>query len=121
MKVYKRYKAALIAANGTPILRVHGFGKARGTLYIVGAGHEFTSLDLINGFGQLKGSISMMHLERLGNANHAKPGEVAPFSGRPCFACRACGGDATVTDGGPCPVCRTSDRRKWETDQRASA
>lgn len=68
MKTYKRYSAAKKAANGEPIIRV-------GNLFLVGvtvADAYGVSIDLLNGKGQITGSITARHLDRIGNGNHAE-------------------------------------------------
>lgn len=72
MKAYKRYSAARKAANGEPIVAI-------GDLYVVGitkADGYLTEIKLIDGGGRICGNVTARHLDRLGNANHAKPGDV---------------------------------------------
>ena len=69
IKAYKRYGIAKENSNGQPILRV---GTGAGTLYITG----LDSIDEIcilanDGKGSITGNITMKHLDRLGNGNHA--------------------------------------------------
>lgn len=73
MKTYRRLKLALAAANGKPLLQIHG---PKGTtLYVVA---DFSSLDSVailqpnnHGSANYAGQVSLGHLTRLGNANHA--------------------------------------------------
>lgn len=76
MKPYKRHSAATKAAAGMPIVRV-GFGSE--AVYLV-PGHrdlvklKLTEVSLVAPTGLLAGHITLGHLDRLGNANHAAPG-----------------------------------------------
>lgn len=63
LKTYKRYGAAIKAAQGQPIVRV-------GNLYIVGV-DSITEVALICPKGGVAGNVTLRHLDRLGNANHA--------------------------------------------------
>lgn len=70
MKTFKRYSAAQKEANGQPIIRI-------GDVFVVGVkietGHcvEISIIDGVS--GQITGSVTARHLDRLGNANHAEP------------------------------------------------
>jgi hypothetical protein len=72
MKVFKRFSAAIKAANGKPFIQVGGPKGKR--LYIVGPDdlHE-VSLMATNKRGNIEyaGHVTLGHLNRLGNANHA--------------------------------------------------
>jgi hypothetical protein len=67
MKTFKRFSAAKKAAKGEPILKV-------GDTFLVGVkqqdGH-YTEITLIAPEGCITGSITVQHLDRLGNGNHA--------------------------------------------------
>lgn len=67
----KRYADKLVPEPGytVAIIKV-----AR--LYIVDYFSPIDSLEIINPNGTYTGTVTVRHLERLGNANHAKPGAV---------------------------------------------
>ena len=79
MKTFKSYRNAHTAAEGGPILRV-GFGKA--ALFIVGFGDpaaaKLTEVGLIIPGQGIAGHVTLGHLDRLGNANHADPRSPIP-------------------------------------------
>jgi len=67
MKAFKRFSAAKQAANGQPIIRI-------GDTYLVGVtidGGYMTEISLIAPDGHISGNVTVRHLDRLGNANHA--------------------------------------------------
>jgi len=65
MKTYRNYYEARAEAGDQPILHV-------GDLYLTGI-DENTSVDLISGAGMTGARIILAHLDRIGNANYAKP------------------------------------------------
>ena len=69
LKVYRRLSTAEAHANGLPIIEIEG------GLYIVGfedlLDAQLTEIRLIAGDGGYAGCITLNHLNRLGNANHA--------------------------------------------------
>lgn len=73
LKVFKRYSTAKEHAAGRPIVRV---GSGSSSIYIVGM-HEIDEVAIIAADGSITGNVTMKHLDRLGNANHAtaKKGE----------------------------------------------
>jgi len=74
LQAFKTYSGARKIAGDGPVIRVGNLFLAAEVSDPVGLG--LTSVDLIGPKGQITGSVTMRHLERLGNANHAvaKPG-----------------------------------------------
>lgn len=73
MKTFRRYSAAKKAANGLPIIR---FGSGKNEIYLVSEGIDLVGLkiseiSLIAPDGYITGHITLSHLDRLGNGNHA--------------------------------------------------
>lgn len=79
MKAYKSFRTARRKSNGKPFIGIDGFGdKDRKPLFIVLddeslAALAHCSITLYTSLGMNKGSITLKHLNRLGNANHAEP------------------------------------------------
>jgi hypothetical protein len=74
MKTYKRYPDAEKAANGAPILAIEDLDD--GKIYIVFSANtnpKTTMISLIREDGLHTGCVTLRHLDRLGNANHAQP------------------------------------------------
>lgn len=68
MKAYKRYSSAKKAANGGVVLSIHG---RDGSLHIAGlSGLDEVMLSTPDSTSYA-GEITLLHLNRLGNANHA--------------------------------------------------
>lgn len=65
-KIYKTWNRAYKAARNRPILRV-------GDVWLVGDVTRLTEVSILDQ-GHYVGQISMAHLVRLGNADHAEPG-----------------------------------------------
>lgn len=66
-KTYKSYAAAVRANKANPgsiLVKV-------GDVYVVGKFHSTTELAVISDTGTITGHVTLRHLERLGNANHA--------------------------------------------------
>ena len=80
MKTYRSMRAAHTAANGQPVLRLTCGSEC---LYIVYEDPDpsTSGIDLIGPKGHLTGTVTLRHLDRLGNANWAKTDE--PRGGRP--------------------------------------
>lgn len=70
MKVFRRYSAALKAADGSPVLSIRNKGE---TLHIVGFGDDLSAAltEVSLHRSGIAGNVTLMHLNRLGNANHA--------------------------------------------------
>jgi hypothetical protein len=77
MKIFRRYSAAVKAADGLPVIEISG-GKDR--LFIVVEGDltavKLTEVGLLTNKGAQAGRITMGHLDRLGNGNYATPDTV---------------------------------------------
>jgi len=68
-KVFKRASAARQAAGNAPYLRV---GMGSKTLYVVGLDNlGLDEVAIVAPGGTITGHVTMRHLDRLGNANHA--------------------------------------------------
>lgn len=65
MKLYKNYTAAFKASKNGLVLKI-------GNFYIVGDLQQITQIELIDK-GSYVGQVTLAHLNRLGNANHAAP------------------------------------------------
>jgi len=77
LKSHKRHSAATKHAGGLPILQI---STRSGTLYVTGFGDDvdtqLTRLTVLTGDGRKHaGTITLGHLNRLGNANHATPAQ----------------------------------------------
>jgi hypothetical protein len=66
VKMLKQYRRAREAQGGCDIVQV-------GRHYVVGAIDDLTSINIINKDGHQKGTVTVRHLKRLGNANWARP------------------------------------------------
>lgn len=64
---YRRYAAAKRAAAGRPIVRVAG-------IYLVADFADIDQIEVIQYDGHISGHVTLSHLQRLGNANHAIKG-----------------------------------------------
>ena len=67
MKVFKRYNTARKAAGDSPILRI---GNVKTPLYIP-TDDPLLEVSIIAPDGTITGNVTLRHLDRLGNANHA--------------------------------------------------
>src|SRR5688500_1154145 len=83
MRAYKSYSKAKKAAGDKPILRIGG--GVTNEIYVVGELHPWTGVEIIYK-DRLTGYVTLSHLERLGNANHAKPNPKWLFSSDKAFA-----------------------------------
>lgn len=74
MKVIKRYRTAAGAGRGLPILRI---GMGQSALHIIGfrdlIDAKLSEISVLTSDGATAGNITIGHLDRLGNANHAAP------------------------------------------------
>jgi hypothetical protein len=66
VKVYSQYCRARKAQGEQDIIQV-------GSHYVVGLTGDLTSISVINKDGHQKGTVTVGHLKRLGNANWAQP------------------------------------------------
>lgn len=74
MKTFRKFSTAKAAADGQPIIRISNGGDH---LYVVMDGDDnigvrLTEVGVISPTGYITGHVSLGHLDRLGNANHAK-------------------------------------------------
>lgn len=65
MKLYKNYTAAFKASKNGLVLKV-------GDYFLAGEFQQMTQIELIDN-GAYVGQVTLQHLNRLGNANHAAP------------------------------------------------
>lgn len=87
MKAFRTYKAAKEAAKGLPVLEIESgseklfiaFDNAADPLAVSEA-----RVTLVNTEGFYCGNVNLRHLDRLGDADHARPGPV-PATER-CFS-----------------------------------
>jgi hypothetical protein len=83
IKNYKRYSAARKAANGRPVVKI---GSIKAIYCVIDGTEDATKLievTLISGKGMITGHVTLEHLDRLGNANHAQPGGPIPYTAFP--------------------------------------
>lgn len=73
-KAFKKLSSARLHAEGKPVARV-------GDLYIVGVSGTDEAA-VIATDGGISGHVTLLHLDRLGNANYAIPGEARRPNGR---------------------------------------
>jgi hypothetical protein len=92
IKTYKRYSAARKAANGRPVVKI---GSIKAIYCVIDGTEEATKLievAIVSGKGMITGHVTLElitghvtleHLDRLGNANHAQPGGLIPYTAFP--------------------------------------
>ena len=72
-KVFKKYNTAKEAAGGLPVIRIGDLYIAPTETDLIGFG--LTSVDIIEPSNRIGSTVTMRHLDRLGNANWATPRE----------------------------------------------
>lgn len=81
IRTFRKYGSAKKAANGNPVLVIRGGGTE---LYVVIPGDrmdvKLTEIGLISGNGNYAGTVTVNHLNRLGNANYAVPSPGRSYS-----------------------------------------